>query len=73
MDMDANDHYTNTEFGEIYVDGSFDCIFCFEVYSGVRVIASRILHEIFLLLGELHFITHIPKLMIYSKLPFIQF
>ena len=24
-------------------------------YSGVRVIASRILHEIFLLIGELHF------------------
>ena len=25
------------------------------IYSGVRVIASRILHDIFLLLGELHF------------------
>ena len=29
--------------------------YTFFTYSGVRVIASRILHEIFLLIGELHF------------------
>ena len=49
-------------------------------YSGFRVIASRILHEIFFLIGELairrtslYDELNIPKLMIYSKLPFILF